>query len=116
MLGKFTMDDKEVLQIVASAAAQRAAQEIVVELRQEIADQFQSMKEDFKTELARDLKSYFGRIQPEDHIVQHSKLVSLTSWFDEFQRALWSKIAMIIIIVACVSVGGFTLLSKAVGH
>lgn len=115
MTGLITMD-REIIQIVAEAAAQKAAADIIVEVRQEVAEQFHAMREDFKKELARDLKSYFGKTEPEDHIIQHSQIKGFLDWGTDFQKSMMNKIALALIIMAIVAIGGVALASKFFGH
>lgn len=110
--------DKELLQTVANAvareAAKTAAQEIVVETRAEIAEQFSTMKTEFTDELNRRFSAFFGEQKPAAHIVHHDRVGRALAWFDATIGGLATKLVAILIVVGVLAVVGMAIMPKVI--
>jgi hypothetical protein len=113
--GTITME-REVLEIIAGAAAQKAAQEIVVETRAEIAEQFEGLRESLREEIMQNRIAILGRMDPSDHIIHHDRLRRGLKWFDETMGSLFAKVFVVILIVGVIGVALFAIAGKVFGH
>jgi hypothetical protein len=113
-----TQMEKELMEMVAGAAAQKAAQEITIEVRAEIADQFHSLKNEMAAELRHEFTTYFGEMRPSTHIVQHDRLLRFVRWYDHFTEGLATKVMTGVVLGGAVIAGGAWFASNVlrIGH
>lgn len=107
--------EKEVLQALAEAAGRSAAHDIIIELRAEIAQQFDHMKQALSHELKSDFAGYFGEMKPSQHIVQHDRLYRFVRWYDNLTESIATKLIMGTLMTGGIIGGGLWLAGKLFG-
>lgn len=113
------MMDLKVVEMVANAAAERAAHQaasgVMLEARTEIAEQFGAFKQEFFNEVEQRFSAYFGEQRPSDHIIQHDRLKRGIEWYDGLIGSLANKLVMGTIVAVAVLAGGVWVAGKLFG-
>lgn len=112
---------KSLAELSARAAAQEVAQSLREDFRQDLRKELTELEGRIKEKLESEMRSHFGTMKPDEHIIQHSRLDRLMRMSDNatggFFKAIAAKVAtwLLGLIVAgfLVSVAGERLPLKA---
>ena len=88
------MIDDSMMKLLAESMARSAAQEIMLEMREEIAVQFETMKSEMKGEILQKFTNHFGQMASDTHVIHHNRISSWIAWADDFQSKMWTRLVM----------------------
>jgi hypothetical protein len=75
--------DMESLKLIADSVARSAASQVADQLEAKMTEQHAKLKNEITDEFRRDLKGYFGNLQSDEHIIQHSRIDKLLNFIDK---------------------------------
>lgn len=88
---------KAIAELSARTAAQEVAESLRKDFREDLRKEFTELETRLKEKLELELRSHFGTMQPDEHIIQHSRLDRLMKLSEQatggFFKALVSKLA-----------------------
>jgi hypothetical protein len=87
------MIDENLMKMLAESMARTAAQEVMIEMREEIAGQFENMKSEMRADLNQKFSNYFGKLDTDEHIIHHNRLQRIITWYDSFEDGVRTKLA-----------------------
>ncbi len=100
------MIDENLMKMLAESMARTAAQEVMIEMREEIAQQFDVMKHDMREELHGKFTNYFGKLETDEHIIHHNRIQRTITWYDSFEDGIRTKLATAAIILVAAALLG----------
>lgn len=98
--------DMESLKLIADSVARTAASEVADQLEAKMTEQHTRLKKEITDEFRRDLKGYFGKLEADEHIIQHRRIDKLLNFIDKTgenflgriisQLLLWGAILLVV--------------------
>jgi len=98
--------DMESLKLITDSVARTAANEVADQLEKKMTEQHTKLKNEITDEFRRDLKGYFGKLEADEHIIQHRRIDKLLNFLDKTgenlvgrvitQLFLWGAVLLVI--------------------
>lgn len=111
--------DMESLKLIADSVARTAATEVGQHLEAKMTEQHSRLKQDIIDEVRRDLKGYFGKLEADEHIIQHSRIDKLLGFIDRTSEnfigrflvtlVAWGAVAVIVVYAIYLKLSGQSL-------
>lgn len=89
--------DMESLKLIADSVARTAAIEVSERLEARMTEQHAKLKEEIIAEVRRDMKGYFGNLESDQHIIQHSRIDKLLSFIDRTSENFFGRLLVTIV-------------------
>lgn len=87
-----TRPELKVLEAIAEAAATAVGRDISQAVREELRQAFQQIETQLVERLESEFGKHFGKLDPDKHIEQHTRIDKFFAWVDGLQDTFWKTV------------------------